>query len=340
MVNLAMTDNIKKGWPCGRISSMPGGSSSGKTILILSSFSEACNNPFFDEYDLYYDDVERRCDFNMSKLFPPLVKRLKTPSGILYSELESNYENTGISNTIQQLESRMTILSKKGKPFIYISDSMDAYTTDEELEKSLKTALERAKTEDDKIKIKGSFHMEKAKILGQILRMTKKLVAETNSIFIMVQQLRQNSGATMPGQSPWKISGGEAPYFYSHVRPWLTKIETLKNKKEGGIQIGVKTKAKIEKNSVTGKLREVVFPIYYDLGIDDNGAMVDYLLKEKYWESGSWIEAPELDLRENGKDKLVRKIEELGLESKLKRVVQKVWNQIEDSLLLNRKSRY
>jgi hypothetical protein len=45
-------------------------------------------------------------------------------------------------------------------------------------------------------------------------------------------------------------------------------------------------------------------------------------------------------MRENGKDKLIRAIEDMGLEQKLKRIVQVVWNKREDKLQLGRKSRY
>lgn len=336
MLNLAMTGHIKKGWPVGRISTMPGQSAAGKTIVVLSTLTEACLDEKFDDYLLIYDDVERRCDFNFAKLFKPLIPRLITPSGMLYKDIETTDEDTGISDTIQHLRNRMLTLRKEGKKFVYIADSLDSFTTDEELEKEMRRAIASAKSDEAAAKIAGSFNAEKAKILGQILRMINKTVADTDSIFILTQQLRQKMNA-MPGQSPFTTSGGEAPYYYSHIRPYLSKVASLKKNER---KVGVTSRVRMDKNSVTGKLRDIEFNIYYDLGIDDIGSMVDFLLKEKHWKPGAWIEASELDLRENGRDKLTKKIEELNLEGRLKRVVQKVWNQIEDSLLLNRKSRY
>jgi recombination protein RecA len=336
MLNLAMTGHIKKGWPVGRISTMPGQSAAGKTIVVLSTLTEACLDEKFDDYLLIYDDVERRCDFNFAKLFKPLIPRLITPSGMLYKDIETTDDDTGISDTIQHLRNRMLNLRKEGKKFVYIADSLDSFTTDEELEKEMRRAIASAKSDEAAAKIAGSFNAEKAKILGQILRMINKTVADTDSIFILTQQLRQKMNV-MPGQSPFTTSGGEAPYYYSHIRPYLSKVASLKKNER---KVGVTSRVRMDKNSVTGKLRDIEFNIYYDLGIDDIGSMVDFLLKEKHWKPGAWIDAPELDLRENGRDKLTKKIEELNLEGRLKRVVQKVWNQIEDSLLLNRKSRY
>lgn len=336
MLNLAMSDSIRGGWPRGRVSTLPGQSAAGKTVEVLSTFSEACLNSDFDEYDLIYDDVERRCDFNLGKLFPPLLDRLVTPSGMLYRDLCDHLEDSGISRTIQDLRNRMMLLKKAGKPFVYIADSLDSFSTDEELEKEMRRALASAKSAEAANKIAGSFNAEKAKILGQILRMINDIVADTQSIFILTQQLRQKMNP-MPGQSPFTTSGGESPYFYSTIRPWMSKV---KSHKDQGCKIGVCSRVKMEKNSVTGKLRDVEFDIYYDMGIDDVGSMVSFLLDEKHWKAGSWVEAPEFDLKENGKDKLVRKIEDLNLETKLKRIVQQVWNEREEKLLLNRKSRY
>jgi hypothetical protein len=336
MLNLAMSDSVNGGWPLGRISTLPGQSSAGKTVEVLSTFCEACLDSRFNEYNLFYDDVERRCDFHFDKLFPPLTDRLMTPSGLLYKDLQNHLDESGISTTIQDLRNRMLMLKKEGKPFIYIADSLDSFSSDEELDKELKRALAAAKSPEAANKIAGSFNAEKAKITGQILRMINDLVANTNSVFILTQQLRQRMNP-MFGQAKWVTSGGEAPYFYSHVRPYLSKIGSIKDL---GCKTGVNTRCSMDKNSVTGKLRDIEFDIYYDMGIDDIGSMVSFLLEQKHWKSGSWIDADDLGLRENGKSKLIQKIEELNLELKLKRIVQKVWDEREKSLQLNRKSRY
>lgn len=337
MLNLALSDSINGGWPVGNISTIPGQSAAGKTILVLSTFTEACLDSRFDNYRLIYDDVERRNDFPIDKLFPPLLERLETPSGLLYKDLNwENEEDSGISKTIQDLKNRMMVLKREGKPFIYIGDSLDSYASDEELEKEMKRALASVKSDEAAKKIAGSFNAEKAKILGQILRMINDQIANNNSIFILTQQLRQKMNAG-PFESPWTTSGGEAPYFYSHVRPFLTRGGAIK---EIGRKIGGICKVRMDKNSITGKIRNVEYPIYNDLGIDDTASVVEFLLQEKHWKSGSWIEAPELDLRENGRDKLIRAIEEKGLESRTRRIAQKVWNKIEERLKLKRKSRY
>lgn len=335
MLNLAFTDSVNGGWPVGNVSTLPGKSQAGKTVLILSTFAEACLDDYFRDYRLIYDDVERRNDFDLKRLFPPLIPRLETPSGLLYKDFVKGSEDSGISNTIQDLLHRMMLLKKEGRSFVYVVDSLDSLSSEEELLKNLKKAIESEKGEAAK-KLAGSYNVEKAKILGEILRQISGVIADTNSVLIITQQIRQRIGA-MPGQDPYTTSGGEAPEFYSHVRPFLTKVGSIKKLKR---VIGVQTLAKMKKSSITGKYRDVKFDIYYDMGIDDVGSMVQFLLDEGHWKSGSWITAEEFDIRANGKDELVKAIENGGHERRLKRIVQRKWNEIEEALKLRRKPRY
>ena len=334
MLNLAISDKVNGGWPLGKINTAPGESTAGKTIAALHALTEAAIDPRFDEYELIHDDTERRMDFNLEKMFPPLVDRLITPSGILYKDLMGvDIDETGLTHTIQQLQARILTKLKKGTKFIWVVDSLDSITTDEEIAKENERAVDLEKGKESKT---GTYAMDKAKSVHRILRTINDGISENKCMLLITQQLKQKIGATKY-EKQWSTNGGEGPYFYSHVRPFFKKGAQIKKLDR---LIGRTTRVALDKNSVTGKIRNVEFDIYYDLGIDDVGSMVSFLIKEKHWKGGSWIDVPELDLRENGKDKLIRAIEEHGYEKKLKRIVQKKWNQIEESLQLNRKSRY
>lgn len=336
MLNLAMSDNINGGWPLGNINTMPGKSAAGKTVVVLSTFSEACIVPRFDGYDLIYDEVERRCDFNFQKLFPPLLDRLITPNGTKYRDLPQNMNNSGISNTIEDVEISIMTRIKSKKPFIYVVDSLDSLSTDEEEEKEMLRAIAAAKSKEAADKISQAHAARKAGVIHRVLRNANAGIANTNSMILFTQQLKQKIDAK-PFERKWTTNGGEGPFFYSQVRPFLTRVGT---KKDLGCEIGVETEVIMDKNSVTGKLRNIEFTIYYDLGIDDIDSMVGFLLDTKHWQSGSWIEAPEFNLKENGRDKLVRKIEQENLERGLKRIVQTAWDKREEKLKLDRKPRY
>ena len=334
MLNLSISDRVDGGWPLGKINTIPGQSTAGKTILALHSLAEAAIDPRFDDYELIHDDTERRNDFDLKKMFPPLLNRLVTPTGVLYKDLASvDIEESGITTTIQELQARILSKNKKGQKFIWVVDSLDAITTEEEIKKEMERARNLEKGKENKT---GTYAMEKAKAIHRILRTVNDRIQENGSLLLICQQLRQKINPSF-GEKHWYTNGGEGPYYYSHSRPFLKKGSAIKVL---GRTIGRETKVDMDKNSVTGKIRSISFDIYYDLGIDDVGSMVQFLLTEKHWKSGSWIEAPELKLRENGKAKLVKAIEDRNLERRLKRIVQKKWNEIEEELKLNRKSRY
>ena len=104
--------------------------------------------------------------------------------------------------------------------------------------------------------------------------------------------------------------------------------------------IGNKVKAKITKNKLTGKVREVEFPIFYDYGVDDIRSCIEWMVKENFWvKKKLTINAPELNI-EGTADKIIKQIEDRGLERKLKRAVGNAWKNVEDTLLLNRKPKY
>lgn len=334
MLNLAISDRVDGGWPLGKINTLPGQSTAGKSILALHTLAEAAINPRFDEYELIHDDTEMRNDFNIQKMFPPLVNRLMTPTGILYKDLkDTDPEEIGLTNTIQELQARILMKIKRGQKFIWIVDSLDAITTDEEIAKEVERASNMEKGKENKT---GTYAMEKAKYIHKILRTIDKGINNNSSLLIITQQLRQKLNPGF-GEKKWYTNGGEGPYFFSHARPYM---KTGRGIKELGRLIGRETNIEMDKNSVTGKIRNVSFNIYYDLGIDDVGSMVDFLIAEKHWKSGAWITASEFDLRENGRDKLIRAIENCGYEKRLKRIVQKKWDDIEEKLKLKRKSRY
>jgi len=334
MLNLAISDLVDGGWPLGKINTLPGQSTAGKTIEALHTLCEAAIDSRFDNYELIHDDTERRQDFDLKKMFPPLVDRLVTPTGILYKDLKTvDIDKTGITHTIQELQARILSKIKQGQKFIWVVDSLDAITTEEEIKKEQERATNLEKGRENKT---GTYSMEKAKAIHRILRTVNDGLSENGSMLLITQQLRQKINPSF-GEKHWYTNGGEGPFYFSHARPFMKKGSAIK---ELGRIIGRETKVDMDKNSVTGKIRNISFDIYYDLGIDDVGSMVKFLLTEKHWKSGAWIEAPEFDLRENGKDKLIRAIEENGFEKKLKRIVQNKWNEIEERLKLNRKSRY
>lgn len=330
MLNLACSDSPYGAFALGRIVTLPGGSASGKTMLMLTMLAECANDKRFDEYDLIYDDGEETCGgFDISYLFGKnLAKRICAPQT---NEEEENLH----SETVQDFKANILMRVKTGSSFIYILDSLDSLTSDEELKKEYRQALMKAKDPEAVKELKGSYKTEKAKAIGEALRMINNQIKYTKSALFIVQQERANVGVTFGSKKT--TSGGMAPFFYSTHQVWLNlKKPITKEVKKQNRKIGHKITAKVKKNKITGKLRDVEFDIYYDYGLDDISSCLDFLISTGHWDKKeNTINAHELSI-EGGRIKIIEEIENQKLQKDLQEITGNVWLSIEESLRLGR----
>lgn len=332
MLNLGCTGDAKRGYAKGTASLIAGGTSSGKTWLGHAAFAEACINPIFKDYRLIYDNSENGAFMNIKRFFGQAVlDRIEAP----------RYDKDGFpqfSYHIEDLFFNVDDALKDGRPFIYVKDSIDATTSDAEEEKFQKN--KKAFREDGDRK--GDFGDGKAKVASRNFRLIIGGLEKSDSIFIALNQTRDNINAN-PFEKKETRSGGHAWEFYSHLVFWLKVVGHHKktvNKKER--ELGVNTRARIEKSRYTGRMREVTIPIYHSFGIDNTGSMIDYLISEGVWKkSGQKIRATGIGPAiEATKSALIKKIETEGLEEDLVDLVQETWDEIEDACKIERKSRY
>ena len=191
MLNCCCSDSPFGGFQLGKIVTAPGPSQSGKSIVAMSTLAAVAHNPAFDEYDLIYDDSEEALEFDTRYLFGEKTYARVSPPGYDKSS-EPLY-----SNTIQDLESNILLRCNKGdcKPFIWIEDSLDALTSEEELEREYANAIIRAKDGDHAKQIQQSYNTEKAKIIGRVLRLIKGYLKKARSTLIIIQQERSAMNA-------------------------------------------------------------------------------------------------------------------------------------------------
>lgn len=315
LLNLACSNVVDAGFLSGSIVNIIGDSCAGKSFLCLTTLAEAVLHPKLDDYELVYNDAEARNHFDMEYLFGKRVtKRIKFCK----------------SKTVTEFRMDINDLLNGDKPFIYVLDSLDAICSDEEKEKFDK------KTEAIKKgnRIPGSYKMAKPKDMSELLRNITRDISDKKSLLIIVSQTRAKIGL---GFAASTRSGGKALKFYSDHEIWLAVEKTL-TKTVNGIKmpIGVSTKIKVTK-SINGRSRKTNMLIYYDLGIDDIGSNIDFLVVNKKEN----LLVTKLKLSDgSSKQKLIADIEEHGLESKLAELVGEVWFDIEEQLKTGRKRRY
>lgn len=306
--NLALSDSPHGGYVEGSLVNIVGDSDAGKTFLLWHLFAEVVRDPRFDDVTLIYDEPESKMRLDLVRLFGPKIKRVKRG-------LKRN------SDTIEEFYASVRKLLQKGQPFIYGLDSFD----------SLSDKEERARKE-----LKRDYPA-KARLASEMLRKICRELRKQNSLLCMVSQLRQRIGITFGESSA--PSGGRALKFYCTHQPWLA---VKRREKRRGKEVGVHVIAKTKKNHLTGKLREVEFPIYYDYGIDDVRSMIWWMVEEGFWSKpkGSRTINTEGDFGNMTEVKLIRKIEGDGLVNDLIEMVGARWREVEDSIRTDREPRY
>lgn len=341
LLNLACTDRYNIAFIKGGYYFLVGDSTSGKTWLSQTLFAEACQNPAYKDYELIFDDVEGGALMDIEHYFgKQAAKRIRPPR---VRRGEPVY-----SETVEDFYYTINDFIKAGKPFIYVLDSQDALESKAAIKKFEKQR--KAAEEEDEDKVKGSYGTEKAKYHSEHIRQVIAGLRRTKSILIIIGQTRDNLGFSF---DPKTRAGGKALRFYANLEIWTSvggKI--LKNVRGRERTVGAKCLAEVRKNRVTGKIgkdRMVQIPIYYDLGIDDIGSCVDYLIAEKHWqkikkEDGSEVKKKIYSAHdimcEGTRGEIIAYIEDQDLEEQVRKLTGKVWRTIEQECLPNRKRRY
>jgi len=334
LVNCACSDNPYGAFVRGSINTIPGASQGGKSILMLTMLAECCYDEKFNNYNLIYDDTEFANHFDMAHLFGKLKNRIQSPA------FNKNKEPL-FSHTIQDFKAYSQNILNQDNPCIYILDSLDGLSSDQEIEREYKAALKKAKKPEDIAEIRKGYLTEKAKGINEAFRILNGLIEDSKSLLFVTQQERANL-KTGFGQSEFITSGGAAPFYYSIHQLWLKKGKTYTdeylNQKR---KIGHKVYAKITKNKLLGKERECEFDIYDEIGIDDVNSCIDFLKSTKKWkQKGPNLIAPEFQF-EGARDDLVYKIDrDPEMYRELQTIVGGTWNEVEQGIKLNRKKKF
>ena len=329
-LNCALADNPYGGYRKGTIVNAIGDSSAGKSILAFTTFA-AANAAGLHNYRFIFDDAECGASFNTESLFgEETAERIEPPSR------DKNGEEKN-SDTIEEFHMHVDQALRRQHPFIYVLDSFDGLSSEADQKKAKEQIKQKEKGNQETT---GSYGQAKNIKINEILRLIKGGLKSTNSLLIIVSQVRDNM--EVGSFTKKRRAGGKALKHYAWQEFWLKlgakRTVTAKEKK---MMIGVDSIADITKNRQTGKQRQAKFPIYYDLGIDDVSACVDFLEEHKHWQKKKQtLVAHEFDT-EATKAKLIEKIENENKEKELQKIVGKCWNEIEESIRLkSRKKRF
>ncbi len=237
------------GVPRGRIVEIYGPESSGKTTLALHIVAEAQRAGGVAAYI----DAEHAMDADYAGKLGVDIDQL------LISQPDSGE---------QALEIAEALVRSNGVDVIVI-DSVAALVPRAELDGEMGDSLPGLQ----------------ARLMSQALRKLTAIVAQSNTCFIFINQIREKIGVMFG--NPETTTGGRALKFYSSLRLDIRRIGAIK---DGDRVAGNRTKVKVAKNKVAPPFRECEFDIMYGEGISREGDLLDLAVVQRAVEkSGAWF---------------------------------------------------
>ena len=230
---------------------MVGEESTGKTLICI----EASRN-FKKKYPkgvVFYREAEAAFDEDYAEAIGMPVDDIEfLDPGVEFNTVEAFYND--IDECIKRCEKEKT-------PGLYILDSLDALSDEEELGRDFN---------------KGSFGTQKAKNMSKAFRMMTRRAANANMAIIIISQTRDKiSTMGIPGKTK---SGGKGLNFYASVILWLSHIETMRRTRAGIKRAyAIRVKVRCSKNKISLAHREAEFVITFGQGIDDVQSNNDWL---------------------------------------------------------------
>lgn len=275
---------LGNGYPLGRIVNIVGDKSTAKTGLAM----EALINFLlaYPEGRAAYRETEAAFD-----------RRYAEAMGLPLSQIDFGPEeplNT-VEDFARDFDAFLDERIKTKQPGIYVLDSLDALSDEAEMEREIS---------------KGSYAMEKAKMLSSFFRKAARKIEKACVLLLIISQVRDNIGALFGEKS--KRSGGRALDFYATQVVWLSHIKTLKRTiKKVERPVGIVIKAKIKKNKIGLAFREAEFDYLFGYGVDNVKASLDWL------ETVGHLDGITID----------------SADTEIKATVRRVWAEIETTFL-------
>lgn len=314
------------GYEAGTIVRDWGNTSSSKTLK-LNELLAANYYRFGDKFKWVYDDTEFGNKFDSKSLYG---------FDIIPPDPEKQTHSRTVEEMMVNVHNFLNSL-KDDEMGIYALDSLDGLSSKEmedRKEERIK-AYNKGKEFNE-----GTYGMGQAKFLSQeFFRGLSAELAKKNALLYIVSQERDNVNAGLY-QAKNRLGGGRAITFYETCRIYSKYKQDIEVK---GRTIGIVVDVTAEKVRHPRPYRKCFIPIYFNYGMDDIGANIDFLYDLRTKTTGeltSKVEVLDYDGQKFSRDDLIQYIDENHLTDELRQKVIDKWEDIENSIVVQRSSKY
>lgn len=244
-----------RGWPMGRVVTITGRKSSGKSTLVAHLLAGAQKLGAITVLN------DSECAFDEAR-----AKVIGVDTDQLLMADPDHLEMA-----LDQIQNIIEVSKATGRMIVIAWDSIAATPTKSEIENEIGG---------------GGHYGEHAKVMSQGLRKLMKLVASNRVLLVLVNQVKDKIGAA--AWEPKTSFIAQNPLeFGSHVMIEVGQCGTIKDNDD--IPIGIMTRAKVTKNRLAPPFLTAELPIMFDIGIDR--AMEALEIGKKYYRArlkGAW----------------------------------------------------
>lgn len=244
-----------RGWPVGKIVTITGKKSSGKSTLAAHLLAAAQKIGGL----AVLLDSEYAFDAERSKIIGVDVDKLLIA------------QPRHLEQTLTQIEEIIAIARASNKLVVIVWDSVAATPTQSEVEGEIG---------------EGGHYGEHSKLLSSGFRKLMKIVSENRVLLFVVNQIKQKINAGLY-ENPNTFIGQNPLEYHSHIMIEIAQCGIIKDNDD--VPIGIMSRVRCTKNRVAPPFKSCEIPIMFDMGVDRNMEALE--IGKKYRRArlkGSW----------------------------------------------------
>jgi len=268
-LNLALSGNVGKGFPVGRIINGIGTKDTGKTLLACEVINQAWYNEGKKKgKSVYigYNEPENKFDYKLAADNKLPVDEIEW----VHTQDSDSWYNWA-TNCLNQNRGKYDLM-------VLTTDSLDGILSKREEKHAKKKSSVGA--QDYKVGV--------ATMLSHFFKENSGLIKECNCVFHIISQVRAKIGAK-PWERKLTRSAGHALDHAATIIYWLEERGSIEH--DNGMQQGKNVNVEVEKNHAAIYSMPVEFRILYGYGIDNIGSAVSFALEYGILvPSGSWYD--------------------------------------------------